>query len=341
MTDDPSMSCAYLTSVPPGPSRSVYSVRKTLSRKRSTPPAGRLAAYFFECCPSFSWAAGTEQGPFSGAVSVFAELLRYGADEKTCRAMVDLYFDRLGNQSPPVPYIWHFKSKRYRLLAELNAEGADMTENPRPPRLNPGSGIAPIDTRYAGCRFRSRLEARWAVFFDSLGVRWEYEPQGFVIPRSEGGTTAYLPDFYLPDSGTWVEVKGSEEALDRGLMEDAACALPRDSAGPDPALLLLGPIPDPPSADRDLGWLGLSAGPRHPEGPECCDNYWGFGGYLHQHALSRLDISSATAYQAGGPWLEPCISYQSMNTYPGVPHAYEAARGARFEHGERGLPREE
>ncbi len=35
--------------------------------------------------------------------------------------------------------------------------------------------IKPIETRYAGCRFRSRLEARWTVFFDHLGIEWEYE----------------------------------------------------------------------------------------------------------------------------------------------------------------------
>ncbi len=38
-----------------------------------------------------------------------------------------------------------------------------------------------IETHYAGCRFRSRLEARWAVFFDAIGIEWQYEPQGFEI----------------------------------------------------------------------------------------------------------------------------------------------------------------
>lgn len=65
------------------------------------------------------------------------------------------------------------------------------------------SGARPIETRYRGCRFRSRLEARWAVFFDALGVRWEYEPQGFELPD----VGRYLPDFYLPDECFWVEVK--------------------------------------------------------------------------------------------------------------------------------------
>lgn len=31
-------------------------------------------------------------------------------------------------------------------------------------------------TTYAGVRFRSRLEARWAAFFDLAGWSWEYEP---------------------------------------------------------------------------------------------------------------------------------------------------------------------
>jgi hypothetical protein len=60
-----------------------------------------------------------------------------------------------------------------------------------------------IETQYKGYRFRSRLEARWAVFFDALGLRWEYEPEGFEL----GDGVRYLPDFRLPDLGLWVEVK--------------------------------------------------------------------------------------------------------------------------------------
>jgi hypothetical protein len=33
-----------------------------------------------------------------------------------------------------------------------------------------------LEIRYAGVRFRSRLEARWAGFFDGIGSRWNYEP---------------------------------------------------------------------------------------------------------------------------------------------------------------------
>jgi len=38
--------------------------------------------------------------------------------------------------------------------------------------------IAAIETRYRGYRFRCRLEARWAVFFDAAGVEWSYEDEG-------------------------------------------------------------------------------------------------------------------------------------------------------------------
>lgn len=63
-----------------------------------------------------------------------------------------------------------------------------------------------IDTRYNGRTYRSRLEARWAVFLDALGVRFQYEPEGFRF--SDG--TMYLPDFWLPDHNCWVETKAVE-----------------------------------------------------------------------------------------------------------------------------------
>lgn len=70
-----------------------------------------------------------------------------------------------------------------------------------------------IQTRYAGYHFRSRLEARWAVFFDTLGVPWLYEPEAYVLPSG-----SYLPDFGLPEvgeRGAWFEVKP-----ERGTQDD-------------------------------------------------------------------------------------------------------------------------
>lgn len=62
-----------------------------------------------------------------------------------------------------------------------------------------------IETVYNGYRFRSRLEARWAVFFDSLHIPYEYEREGYDLDG-----VWYLPDFWLPQQGCWIEIKGEE-----------------------------------------------------------------------------------------------------------------------------------
>src|SRR6266566_73507 len=63
--------------------------------------------------------------------------------------------------------------------------------------------IKAIETVYNNYRFRSRLEARWAVFFDTLGVSYEYEKEGYSL-----NGRYYLPDFWLPELKCWFEVKG-------------------------------------------------------------------------------------------------------------------------------------
>lgn len=96
--------------------------------------------------------------------------------------------------------------------------------------------IKPIETIYKGYRFRSRLEARWAVFFDACGIAYEYEPEGFTL---DDGTN-YLPDFYLPEFELYVEIKPFDHDIvhaigDRNIWEQK-CAEFRDST--DMAILL-------------------------------------------------------------------------------------------------------
>jgi hypothetical protein len=70
--------------------------------------------------------------------------------------------------------------------------------------------IKPIETRAYGRRFRSRLEARWAVFFETLGLRWEYEPESFDIDGEP-----YLPDFrvWTPQGEPiWYEIRPRQSA---------------------------------------------------------------------------------------------------------------------------------
>ena len=85
--------------------------------------------------------------------------------------------------------------------------------------------IKAIETHYRGRRFRSRLEARWAVFFDFMDIEWEYEPEAFVLPSG----ACYLPDFRITyprgESGPcdfWVEVKRpAGDVPDSTLVNDA------------------------------------------------------------------------------------------------------------------------
>lgn len=89
-----------------------------------------------------------------------------------------------------------------------------------------GNELRPIETHYKGYRFRSRSEARWAVFLDELGIEWGYEVEGYDL----GEAGWYLPDFWLPQQECWIEVKGaeptsSEHARARTLCENSARAV--------------------------------------------------------------------------------------------------------------------
>jgi hypothetical protein len=73
------------------------------------------------------------------------------------------------------------------------------------------------ETWYGGALFRSALESDWAKSLHALGISWEYEPRLVELPSGQ----QYLPDFWLPEIGTWIEVKGdgiprSEKAYELG-----------------------------------------------------------------------------------------------------------------------------
>lgn len=92
--------------------------------------------------------------------------------------------------------------------------------------------IAPIPTCWQGYHFRSRLEARWAVFFTFLEIEFHYEPEG--VQLSDG--VRYLPDFFLPVIKHWAEVKPvaftpEERRKAELLVKESGC----------PCLFLVGP----------------------------------------------------------------------------------------------------
>lgn len=212
--------------------------------------------------------------------------------------------------------------------------------------------IQAIETRYAGCRFRSRLEARWAVFFDTLGVKWEYEPQGYHVGLTGDGDDGwpeqgrmYLPDFYLPTTQTWVEVKGDINTFDWQLMAEAVdwgCGLPGTANSSDTlrGLLLLGPIPrlgqnrpaHPILQHHKGGWVsyaGFVASAPHLKvitlHEDHFDSSWG-----------RQDEESWTNRVAQFWIKDPVFKNDCLRPIDPVVTAYRAARSARFEHGEAG-----
>jgi hypothetical protein len=159
-----------------------------------------------------------------------------------------------------------------------------------------------IETRYKGYRFRSRLEARWAVFFDALGIEWEYEKEGYDLPSGP-----YLPDFWLPQVRMWAEVKPEEftekqETLCQSLAEQTGFS----------CLLLVG-VPsfrEYAAISPEDGWDG---GPWRTTYVICTE-------YLCEHRF----------FCCNGDSRDP----DDYEYFYGYHYAVSAARSARFEHGE-------
>lgn len=197
--------------------------------------------------------------------------------------------------------------------------------------------IKAIETRYAGCRFRSRLEARWAVAFDYLGIRWEYEPQGMEVSnrlRLDGlpETWHYLPDFWLPDYNLWAEVKGQLDLhLDLARFLSAAAHISCTSyggCGDGGDILLLGPIPRPRRSSYLPSHLHMHKGDLLLTG-------WAFGRWdTDPHGQN---VSTFAGDDSGNIYSGPeIVAGQHAEIDQRIADAYAAARSARFEHGERG-----
>lgn len=118
--------------------------------------------------------------------------------------------------------------------------------------------IEAIPTTYGGTIFRSRLEARWATFLDSHHITWQYEPQTITLPSG----TVYIPDFWLPELGAWIEVKGEgipriEKAIELGQTRACHCDGSCTCAWPGGELVLIGHPPKPYDSLRDPTLQGV------------------------------------------------------------------------------------
>lgn len=204
--------------------------------------------------------------------------------------------------------------------------------------------IKAIPTRYKGYHFRSRLEARWAVFFDAVGIKWEYEKEGYT-----NGEDNYLPDFVLyglPGTNIFVEIKGDENALikdfDRMVsLLDYGGVLPGfcDSLGTPSGLILLGEIP----FSND----GVVFHPiiQHHRG---LHKSWGI---FSSVCFSPFEILETTTFALllglecdqfiersteRNKWKVEHKIITLPKRIPKILNAYNSARSARFEYGESG-----
>lgn len=178
--------------------------------------------------------------------------------------------------------------------------------------------IKPIETHYKGYKFRSRLEARWAVYFDVLGCEWEYEREGYDL----GPYGRYLPDFWLKTVNMWAEVKAeplTKEEMDR-------CKALVQGTG-YPCILLVGP---PDIKPYDV-WESCDLVPDDDEDPHdeyCCDD----------QRLRLLDLLLTEEYLHSEHRFFWCPGGDE-DPWPQQQAAVRAALSARFEHGESGYRR--
>ena len=199
-----------------------------------------------------------------------------------------------------------------------------------------------IETRYKGYHFRSRTEARWACFFDELGVKWEYEPEGFDL----GEVGRYLPDFRVTYPGwkpVWFEVKGdvSDITTDEWLK--------MITFGENDQLMLLdGPPEVRPYFEIDGPRSALQ---EYADGKDdwcfgaqdvlnVIDDGW-FDGSDGQMSEYRMGWYLWGTFRRGcGPYLcplhEDLVKGPTTDELQFIERAVNAARSARFEHGESG-----
>jgi hypothetical protein len=194
------------------------------------------------------------------------------------------------------------------------------------------NSITAIQTEYKGYRFRSRLEARWAVFFDACHVNWEYEPEGFALPNGQ----FYLPDFLLhgcagrSPSDLYVEVKGKMTEADAKKIRQFSGVTGTENHAVVNPILIVGGIPDGDDIwdieefCQDIGYYGfpgIKGGP-YPFNFETID-----GDYFVAHP----GINKKGQFELFGDDRNYTYDRDDAATLC----AFKLARQARFEHGER------
>jgi len=197
-----------------------------------------------------------------------------------------------------------------------------------------------IETVYKGYRFRSRLEARWAVFFDTLGLAWEYEPEGFDLDG-----LWYLPDFRFDEYLSFIEIKGSEpSAREIELASRLAAAeggLFKEEFRAQGVYILVGSEFPP----RKILRFAQDCKPRPSDG----FIHWDDDHYLQESDATDCTFAVCPVCGKAGilgwkdhPFYDILKSEGAWRSYFSnrwISNAYFAARTARFEHGQNGMPK--
>lgn len=214
-----------------------------------------------------------------------------------------------------------------------------------------GENIQAIETIYDGYRFRSRLEARWAVFFNAIGLEYKYEFEGF----KGFDNVCYLPDFWFPKQNIYAEVKGTDESLRRDGDRIGKC-IDYNYTPISNGLIILGEIPNPftfkwgniPMFD----FLYCDSGVRMehatfkfkvfetPKGIVRIDSTIITGNenilnYIFSYErASGLEYSIPTECSTKPDWTYDSLYGKTEEYFSELKNAYAKARQARFEHGE-------
>ena len=181
--------------------------------------------------------------------------------------------------------------------------------------------IPAIETRYKGYRMRSRLEARWAVVFDAMGLKWTYEPQGFLL-----STGPYLPDFYFEDWGVYVEIKP------RGFLCQAADIAKAFNEQVGAILLICG---SPGTSQDYQSWLLCYHSGRRPHVLPL-QGFCMFEEGKAQLECDGMDVDTYYTFSDGARILDDILFFPHEPDRELIDEAMNAGRSARFEHGEHG-----
>lgn len=183
--------------------------------------------------------------------------------------------------------------------------------------------LKPIPTSYLGYHFRSRLEARWGVFFNSLKVRFLYEFEGYELDGYR-----YLPDFYLPELDCYVEIKGDKPKDIERLLAYLLCKYARK-----PVHIFSGPVPLP--SIRDWSKDNFSIFTFLPN-----SNNGNTGSYSREiYAINECPVCKKVNFSPNGIIGKlPCKCTSSPSRTPSakIYRGYTNARSAKFEFGNHG-----